>query len=57
MNEFAIRWNYVLPNYPPENYDYKTKLLKEKLNVVQYDVFTRLKNHPQAQGLCKNIEE
>lgn len=34
VDEFAQRWNYALPKYPPENFDYKPSLKQNKLKLV-----------------------
>ena len=30
-DEFSLRWNYVLPEYPPKDYDYSDQLIKLRL--------------------------
>ena len=34
VEEFSLRWNYVLPAYPPTSFNYQPSLLKNKLNLV-----------------------
>ena len=34
VEEFSLRWNYVLPVYPPVDYKYGKELQKYKLNLV-----------------------
>lgn len=43
IEEFSKRWNYALPSYPPEGYDYSKDLLTRKLHLVSMQDFNRLK--------------
>jgi len=43
IDEFAKRWNYALPSYPPEGFDYTQSLKTKKLHLVTAQEFTRLK--------------
>ena len=44
VEEFSLRWNYVLPAYPPVNFDYKPSLKSLQLNSVTSEQFAYLKN-------------
>ena len=51
VDEFAQRWNYALPKYPPENFDYSPSLKSLKLKLVSQKDFQKLKNdHSGAQS-------
>ena len=39
VSEFAARWWYVLPDWPPEKYDYTSKLTENKLRAVPAERF------------------
>lgn len=43
VEEFAIRWNYALPAYPPADFSYKSQLKQQKLNEVTYEQFQKMK--------------
>lgn len=43
VEEFAKRWNYALPTYPPEGFDYSKDLIASKLHLVSLQDFNRLK--------------
>lgn len=44
VEQFSQRWWYALPEYPPENFDYKPLLENKKLNCVSQADFNKLKN-------------
>ena len=44
VEEFAMRWSYALPAYPPADFNYSPALTAQKLNCVPYEAFTRLKD-------------
>lgn len=39
VNEVGVRWWYVLPEWPPKNFDYQPKLKEMKLRKVNPDKF------------------
>ena len=43
VQEFAKRWNYALPPYPPKDYSYKAILKEKKLHAVSIVDFNKLK--------------
>lgn len=54
VDEFACRFNYVLPDYPPTNFDYTCALQAQKLNCVSIEQFNKLKhlNPEEAKQLA-----
>lgn len=50
--DILCRWWYVLPDWPPADYDYKSKMIKEKLRLVTLD---KWEDEPDAnsEGLMK----
>lgn len=39
VSEVAARWWYVLPEWPPKDYDYTPKLSENKLRIVSVEKF------------------
>jgi hypothetical protein len=58
VEEFATRWNYALPAYPPAGYDYAPELKKKKLSKVPVDLFSKLKYVKAGDGseLSKHLK-
>ena len=57
VNEFACRWNYALPAYPPANFDYAPICKDKGLKVVDAAEFNRLKSTaPKSEKLAYQID-
>lgn len=50
--EFAVRWSYALPSWPPQGYDYSAKLRENNFRKVD---FARFKAEPELDD--KNFKK
>lgn len=54
-HEFAIRWNYALPSWPPADFDYDKALSEHKLRIVEPKQFRSEPDYDQ-NGNAKAYE-
>jgi len=54
IDELAVRWNYALPKWPPDNYDYEPAL--RAYNLRRVDTKTWKMEPEELNGLFKVFE-